>query len=183
MKLGTLRSALASSALLLGVILIGNAAPVTAQNEPPGQLPKVNFSYDNISPRQIEDLTSRSVPRDYALAWQTLANALSSNRSQRLDAYFTGFAREDVSTRIKDQQSAGIHVQYVDHGHKLKALFYSPAGDAMQLRDQAQLEIEVFDGGNLLKRDSLNVEYMVLMTPGADRWLVRDIQAIPEEKR
>jgi hypothetical protein len=41
----------------------------------------------------------------------------------------------------------------------------------------------VFERDALLKSENVDVEYMVLMTPGADRWLVRDLQSIPEEKR
>jgi hypothetical protein len=71
-----------------------------------------------------------------------------------------------------------VHVRIVDHGHHLKAVFYSSDGAAMQLLDQAQLEIQTFDGNKLLDTQSAPHEYMVLMTPGADRWYVRDLEEV-----
>ena len=50
----------------------------------------------------------------------------------------------------------------------------------MQLRDRAQLGIEVLDGGKVIHNEQGNVQYLVLMTPGADRWLVRDFVTTPE---
>ena len=69
------------------------------------ELPSVTFTYDEIGPRQVEDLTSHSVPRDYALAWQSLAKALDTNQPQLLDAYFTGFARDNFTRRIAARSS------------------------------------------------------------------------------
>ena len=54
---------------------------------------------------------------------------------------------------------------------------------AMQLRDRAKLEIQVLDGDKMVDRQQVNLQYMVLMTPGADRWLVRDLETTPEAKR
>lgn len=143
-------------------------------------LPHVELSADKIAPRAIEDRTSEVVPRDYAYAWQSLAEASASNRTDLLDGYFTGWAKENLSALIATQKRTGVHIHYVDRGHKLTALFYAPAGDVMQLRDQAQLERQVFDGDKLIDDQPLTLEYMVLMTPGADRWLVRDLEATPE---
>jgi hypothetical protein len=53
----------------------------------------------------------------------------------------------------------------------------------MLLRDHAQLEIQILDGDKVIDREQLNIQYMVMMTPGADRWLVRDLRAAPEEHR
>jgi hypothetical protein len=38
------------------------------------------------------------------------------------------------------------------------------------------LQIETFDGNRLLDTQSGLHEYIVLMTPGADRWYVRDLE-------
>ena len=92
-------------------------------------LPRVQLNADNVSPRPIEDLTAKSVPRDYALAWQTLAQALSSNKTGLLDGYFTGLAKQDFAQRVNSQIKSGLQTRYTDRGHKLEALFYSPAGD------------------------------------------------------
>ena len=139
--------------------------------------PRVQLHTDNLGPREIEDLTSKSVPRDYALAWQTMERALAENRPGLLDGYFTGLAKQDLTQRVNAQIKSGLRTRYQDGGHKLDGIFYSPAGDVMQLRDHAKLDMEVLDGGKVIHQESLNVEYTVMMTPGADRWLVRELQA------
>jgi hypothetical protein len=145
-------------------------------------LPTVELNADNMGPRQIEDLTSKSIPRDYAFAWQSMAQALDTNRKDLLNGYFTGLAKENLGQKIADQQKTGIHLKYEDHGHNLEGLFYSPAGDAMQLRDQAALEIQILDGDKVIQTEQVRLHFIVLMTPGADRWLVRDLETIPEGK-
>ncbi len=145
-------------------------------------LPQVSLNADNLGPRAIEDLTSKVVARDYAFAWQTMAEALEQNRTDLLDGYFTGSEKQNLAQLIADQNTTGVRVRYLDHGHKLDALFYSPAGDAMQLRDHANLEIDVMDGQKVIHSEQVNLQYMVLMTPGADRWLVRDLEVAPEAK-
>jgi hypothetical protein len=145
-------------------------------------LPHVELNADDLGPRPIEPLTSQVIVRDYAHAWQTMADALENNQAGSLDAYFAGWAKENLSGLIADQKRTGVRTRYVDHGHKLTALFYSPAGDAMQLRDQAQLELQIFDGHRLIDSEQVALQYIVLMTPGADRWLVRDLETIPEVK-
>jgi len=158
-------------------ILVGDFRAAAAA-EPP----RVELNADNIGPRPIEDLTSKSVPRDYAFAWQTMEQALEENRPGLLEGYFTGLAKQDLTQRVNSQIKSALHTHYEDRGHKLEALFYSPAGDAMQLRDRAQLDVQVFDGGKVIYDEPVTVQYMVIMTPGADRWLVREIQTTTGEK-
>jgi hypothetical protein len=146
------------------------------------EVPHIQFDADNIGPREIEDLTSQSVPRDYGFAWQTMEQALEENRPGLLDGYFTGVARQDLRARVTSQIKTGLQTRYRDRGHKVEAIFYAPAGDAMQLRDRAQIDVQVLDGGKVVYEEPLNIEYMVLMTPGADRWLVRQLQALPGGK-
>ena len=145
--------------------------------------PKVTLDAAHIGPRDIEDLTRKSVARDYGYAWSTMTEALRQNRPDLLNAYFTGFAKQDLTNKLNDQKRTGVRVVYHDLGHHLDALFYSPAGDAMQLRDTAQLQIEVMEGGKVLSRNRADLQYMVLMTPGADRWMVRDLEGVPASKR
>jgi hypothetical protein len=157
--------------MLLGVVAyhLGAAAD--------DHLPRVQLNADNLSPRPIEDLTAKSIPRDYALAWQTLAQALTDNKAGLLDAYFTGLAKQDFAQRINSQIKSGLQTRYTDRGHRLEALFYSPAGDVMELRDHAQFDMQVLDGGKVIYEEPVNTDFVVLMTPGADRWLVRQLQA------
>jgi hypothetical protein len=146
------------------------------------ELPHVEFNADNIGPRQIEDLTSKSVPRDYGFAWQTMEQALNENRPGLLDGYFAGTAKQDLGDRVRSQNRSGIRTRYQDRGHKLEAIFYAPAGDAMQLRDRAQFDLQVLDGDKVIYEQPVSAEYIVLMTPGADRWMVRQMQAIEGDK-
>src|SRR5204862_8120549 len=99
-----------------------------------------------------------------------------------LDGYLTGFAKDNLAQLIAPQKQTGVHIHSDGRGHKLDALFYSPSGDAMQLRDRAQLGTEVRDGGKVIHNQQANTQHLVLMTPGADRWLVRDLVTTPEVK-
>ena len=144
--------------------------------------PQVELNADNIGPRAIEELTSKTIVRDYANAWKTMAEALDKNRPDVLDGYFTGFAKDKLAQLIARQKQTGVRITYDDHGHKLDALFYSPSGDAMQLRDRAQLGIAIRDGDKIIHNEQTSMQYLVLMTPGADRWLVRDLVTTSEVK-
>ncbi len=141
-------------------------------------LPQVHLDAAGLAPRPIEELTGTMIARHYALAWRDLAEALESGRAEALSEEFTGFAKDRLVRRIGEQNRAGVHVRIVDHGHQLKAIFYSTDGSAMQLLDQTQLEIQTFDGNKLIDTQDAPQEYMVLMTPGADRWYVRDLEEV-----
>lgn len=141
-------------------------------------LPEVHLDADGLAPRPIEQLTGTTIARHYALAWRDLAGALDSSRTE-LSEEFIGFAKDRIMQRIGEQKQTGVHVRIVDHGHHLKAVFYSTDGTAMQLLDQAQLEIQTFDGNKLLDTQNAPREYMILMTPGADRWYIRDLEEVP----
>ncbi|MGA7294600.1 MAG: hypothetical protein WBW85_18855 [Terriglobales bacterium] len=149
---------------------------VIAQSSP--QLPQVQLNAEGLTPRPIEELTGTAIARYYALAWHDLAMALESNQPDELGDEFVGFAKDRFTQRIAAQKQTGVHIQIVDHGHHLRALFYAADGTAMQLLDQAQLEIRIYDGNKLLDTENAPQEYMVLMTPGADRWYVRDLEEI-----
>ncbi len=141
--------------------------------------PLVQFDTSHIGPRQIEDVTSRHIPRDWGRAWQTLAVAFAQNRPGLLSQYFTGFAQQRLVTAIAAQQKAGVRTRYIDHGHKLAAYFYSPDGGAIELHDTADLEIQVLDGNTLVHSERVTLHYIGLMTPAADHWEVRLLEAVP----
>jgi hypothetical protein len=142
------------------------------------QLPEVRLDAEGLAPRPIEELTGTTIARHYALAWHDLAVALESGRAEGIGEEFVGFAKDRLMQRTSEQNRAGVHVRIVDHGHHLKAIFYSTDGTAMQLLDRAQLEIQTFDGNKLLDTQNAPHEYMVLMTPGADRWYIRDLEEV-----
>jgi hypothetical protein len=48
----------------------------------------------------------------------------------------------------------------------------------MQLEDQAQLEMQIFDGDKMIYSSSSTQNYLVLMTPGSDRWYVRFLESV-----
>lgn len=141
--------------------------------------PEVHLDAEGLAPRPIEELTGTTIARHYSLAWRDLAEALESSRADGLSEEFVGFAKDRLVRRIDDQNKTGVHVRIVDHGHHLKAVFYSTDGTAMQLIDEAQLEIQTFDGSKLLDTTNTPHRYMLLMTPGADRWYVRDLEEVP----
>ena len=156
------------------------AAPQTAvvSVAPPTSLPSVELTAAR-GPREIEDLTRQKILHDYSAAWKTLAAGFEQNRADLLNDYFTGFAKDEFSRAIKQQTGTGIHRHYVDRGHKLEAIFYSPDGGLMQLRDTAEYEIQIFDGTQLLHSETVSARFLVLMTPAADRWMVRLLQDVP----
>ena len=145
-------------------------------------LPKVTLNAESISPRPIEQRTGEAVTRDYAHAWQDLADALDTNRIELLNDCFTGEARERLRDRISDQQKTGLRTRYEDHGHQVKAVFYSLDGGEMQLVDEAQIELTVFDRQKTVYRTQSTYKYLVLMTPGADQWYVRSLESVAGDK-
>src|SRR5690242_21691099 len=148
---------------LLGVglaVLICAAAAMYLCASASDEIPRVQLNAESVGPRQIEELTGKSIPRDYALAWQTMAQALENNRTDVLDGYFTGFEKDELTQRVKSQIKSGLHTRYQDRGHKLEAIFYAPAGDAMELRDRAQLDMQVLDGGKVIYEEPVIVEYV-----------------------
>ncbi len=163
------------------LVLLALTAVLTAAAS--GQsLPQVSLKADALSPRSIEPLTETNIARDYAIAWKDLSQALEQNRTDLLNEQFTGFAHDRLKERVADQQRIGLRTQIVDHGHKLKAIFYSLDGGAMQLLDEAQIQIQIFDGSRLIDTQDASQKYIVLMTPGADRWYVRSMESAPTSK-
>ena len=141
--------------------------------------PRVEFDTSHIGPRQMEDVTGQHIPRDWARAWKTLEIAFAQNRPDLLGRYFTGFAQKKLAAAITAQQQSGLHTRYIDHGHKLAAYFYSPDGGSIELHDTADLEIQVLDGNDLIHTEHVTMRYVGLMTPAADHWEVRLLQAVP----
>src|SRR3989440_10218291 len=80
--------------------------------------PKVELNAGNIGPRAIEELTSKTITRDYANAWKSMAEALDKNRVDLLDGYFTGFAKDRLTQLIAQQKQTGVRIRYDDRGHK-----------------------------------------------------------------
>ena len=144
--------------------------------------PDVQLNADNAGPRELEDVTQKAILRDYTLAWQALNNALANNTTAPLKDNFVGFALDKLTQRIKDQQAHDLKTKIIDHGHQVDAILYSRDGSAVQLRDTANLEIQVLDGGTVLHSEQTKVQYIAVMTGAADRWQVRVLENAPNEK-
>ena len=141
--------------------------------------PAVQLSGPHATPRDLEDTTEKAIVRDYAKAWASLNDAMSQNDASGLNEMWVGFAREEFSNTITQQQAAGMTTRYLDHGHRLEPVFYSIEGSSMQLRDTAQIETQVLDGSKIVASHTDSMHYLVVMTPAADHWQVRILQAVP----
>lgn len=140
---------------------------------------KVELSTESVEPRQVEDATHDVVLRDYRTAWQNLAGAMEQNRMDLVDASFAGFAHDKLGQAIAEQKENGLRRRYIDHGHKVEAVFYSYDGSAMQLKDTASIEVQLLDGDKVLSSQPGTINYIVLMTPAENSWKVRDLEAVP----
>lgn len=141
--------------------------------------PRVQLDATKAGPRAVESLTERAVTRDYSHAWTSLAQALEFNSLDSIQGAFTGDAQRVLTATITSQRKSGLRQRYVDQAHKLEAVFYAPEGDVIVLHDTAEYQQQLLDGGKLIQNDRVAVHYVVLMTPSADGWVVRYLQAVP----
>ena len=140
----------------------------------------VRLDSASVQGRPVEPLTQQSVARSYSQAWQDLASALQGDHPEILDGNFTGEARSQLAAAIADQESSGVRTSYTNQRHQLKAVFYSPEGDVIELHDTVECDLQLSDGGKVIHQEHATLRYVVLMTPGADRWLVRQLQAVAQ---
>jgi hypothetical protein len=164
------------AAMVLGAIMMAFAALCYAAG--PDSPPVVAFDASHAGPRTVEALTERSILRDYTFAWGNLTHALELNSAGPLNGSFTGSADAWLSETVSDQRRSGVSSRYLDQSHKVEAVFYAPEGDLIELHDTAQYELQVVDGNNKIYDERVETHYVVLMTPGADRWVVRQLQEV-----
>jgi hypothetical protein len=168
---------IALGAVLLALTLcfaVQTAAPVFAAGSP-----SVSLNVSQAAPRQVEETTERSVARDYAAAWQAMADALDQNRVDLLATNFAGTAQDKLTAGIQEQQKSGLHQHIVDKGHRVEVVFYSQEGSAMELHDTAQLELQVLDGSKVIHSEDATVRYVALLTAAENSWKVRMLEAVP----
>lgn len=163
--------------LVAGVALIISGAVPMAKRIFADTKPSIQLNVNNAAPRQVEESTQQSVLRDYTAAWKALSTALANNTLSPLHENFTGFALEKLSQRVKDQKENGLTTRIIDHGHKVDALFYSADGSAIELKDTANLETQVLDGGSVIHSDQAQIHYYAVLTGAEDRWKVRLIES------
>ncbi|MFY9559344.1 MAG: hypothetical protein WAQ52_03850 [Terriglobales bacterium] len=132
---------------------------------------------ESVGPRSVEKQTQSSVVRDYLQAWQTLGSALSQNRTDLLDGYFVGIAKEKLADTIREQQSLGIQTTYRDQSHDLQVVFYSPEGLSIQLVDNVEYDVEVRDHGKTVGTQHARTRYVAVLTPTESKWKIRVFQS------
>ena len=140
--------------------------------------PPVHLNVSNAAPRQVDDAVQQAIVRDYSSAWQAMEAALSKNDAAALGDNFIGFALDKITQRIQDQKTSGLKTRIIDRGHSVDAIFYSPDGSAMELKDTAILDTEILEGETVIHSDRSHVEYFVIMTGAEDRWKVRVLQSV-----
>jgi hypothetical protein len=142
--------------------------------------PQVTLNTSKAGPRQVESLTERSVLRDYRFAWENLAEAMESDSTAPLNSLFTGTASAWLNNAVSNQRRSGLTSRYLNQSHKLEAVFYAPEGDVIELHDTADYDLQILDGNKTIHNEHVSVRYVVLMTPGADRWVIRQLQSVPQ---
>ena len=140
----------------------------------------VTLNTSKATPRQVEPLTERAVLRDYKFAWTNLTQALESNSTAPLNGLFEATADKWLKDAVQSQRHNGLTSRYQNQNHKVDAVFYSPEGDVIELHDTAEYDLEILDGGKSIHNEHAVVHYVVLMIPGAERWVVRQLQAVPQ---
>ncbi|HSQ82055.1 MAG TPA: hypothetical protein VLU54_13155 [Casimicrobiaceae bacterium] len=141
---------------------------------------KMSLDISKAEPRQVEEAPQQAIVRDYGKAWQNMSAALEQNRADLLGPSFTGFAKDKLTKAIEDQKKNGLKRKYIDRGHKLQVVFYSVEGSAMELRDTAQVEIQLLDGSKVVHSEQATVNYVALLTPTENSWKVRMLEAEPQ---
>jgi len=141
---------------------------------------KVQINLRNAGPREVESLTEQRILRDYRLAWASMAQALEFNTTDPLEGPFAGDAKQQLLQTVNTQQHSGLSQRHIDQNHRLEAVFYAPEGDVMELHDTAEYQLQVSDGGKIIHDEHVVMHFVVLMTPGADRWVIRQLQAVPQ---
>lgn len=166
-------------ALLLtaAVALIISGAVPLAKRILADTKPGVQFNTGGVQPRPVEENTQQAIIRDYSAAWKALNTALANNSLAPLRDNFAGFALDKLTQRVQQQQQNGLTTRIIDHGHKVDALFYSPDGSAIELRDTASIETQVLDGGSVIHSDQAQIHYYAVMTGAEDRWKVRVLES------
>ena len=142
--------------------------------------PQVSLSTSKAVPRSVEPLTERAIVRDYKYAWANLTRALEVSSTGPLNVLFEGNASAALTAEIHGQRKNGLSSSYLNQNHKVEAVFYSPEGDLIELHDTANYDLQIHDGDKTIHNEHVIAHYVVLMTPGADRWVVRQLQAVPQ---
>lgn len=128
-------------------------------------------------PRELAEQTQQGAIRDYLESWKTMREALNENQPALLNQYFVGTAKDKLTQTIHEQAAQGIRTRYTDKAHDLQIVFYSPEGLSIELQDNVDYEVQVFDHDKSLSTQQVHARYIVVLTPAEVRWRVRVLQA------
>jgi hypothetical protein len=151
------------------IVLFSLAAPAS------GPEIVVELDISHAGPRRVEPQTEGRILADYRLAWADIAQTLNSNDSVPLQGVFIGAAKDWLNQTLTSQRQSGITTRYFSQTHRLQAVFYAPEGDLIALHDTAEYNRQVVADGKVILEDRGVHRYVVIMTPGADRWVVREL--------
>jgi hypothetical protein len=164
--------------MLCFALVLGAGAPQSALGADGS--PQMTLNVSKAAPRSVETLTQRALLRDYKFAWTNLAQALQTNSAAPVSGLFVGSANRWLRDAVSSQRRSGLSSHYSNQNHKVEAVFYAPEGDVIELHDVAEYDYQILDGSKAVHNEHAVVHYVVLMTPGADRWVVRQIQAVQQ---
>lgn len=157
--------------LIFGAVLVAGALPAAAQ-------PSVRVEPTKLEgQRTMERMTQDAVIRDYLQSWQSLHAAFDQNRADLLDADFVGDALKNLGEAIQQQTTLGIRTQYADQSHDVQIVFYSPEGLSIELVDDVDYDVQLFDHDKAKGTSHLHARYIAVLTPSESRWRVRMLQA------
>lgn len=169
--------------LIMGIalaLILGGGLPLLSRvfADTP-EVVQVRLDASNIQPRPLEQLTGQAIVKRYSQAWKDMETALAENNPGVVDESFVGYAHDKLISQIKEQQKNGLSTRYVDHGHQVQATFYSPEGSAVQLRDTAQLEVQLLDGNKVISSQNVTRKYIAVITVVEDTWKLRVLEGVP----
>jgi hypothetical protein len=140
----------------------------------------VDINVSHAGPRAVEPLLQHGILRDYRIAWISLAHALEFNAADALSGPFVSTARDSLMNSVSSQRRSGLSTRYLNQNHKVEAVYYAPEGDVIELHDAADYQLQILDGGKVIHDEHVVMHYVVLMTPAADHWVVRQLQAVSQ---
>ncbi len=155
------------------IALCVGATSCTAADESPAH----TVNAVSVGPRILEEQTKAAIVRGYLDSWQTLRRSLDTNDPALLDAAFVGIARDKLAATIAEQQKLEVRTVYQDRNHAIHLVFYSPEGLSIQLTDDVDYDVQLFDHGKLQTTGHVRTRYIAVLTPTEVRWKVRVFQA------
>jgi hypothetical protein len=158
----------------VGVVL-GTVSAIAAAQTPMQAAVRVEPAHLT-GPRELAGQTAQSAIRDYIDSWKTMHAAFAENNPVLLNADFVGTAKDKLTDTLHEQAAAGMHTLYTDRSHDLQIVFYSPEGLSIEMTDNVEYDVQVFDHDQSVSTQRIHAHYLVMLTPDQVRWRVRVMQ-------